>query len=50
MWQGPGRSTLPIVHDRDAVDEELFISIVLLEPLFCIVVLHTSVLIENTAV
>ncbi len=26
MWQGPGMSTLPIVHDRDAVDDEMFIS------------------------
>ena len=26
MWQGPGGSTLPIVHNRDAVDDELFIS------------------------
>ncbi len=26
MWQGPGRSTLPIVRDRDAVGDELFIS------------------------
>ncbi len=26
MWQGPGGSTLPIVRDRDAVGDELFIS------------------------
>ncbi len=26
MWQGPGGSTLPIVRNRDAVGEELFIS------------------------
>ncbi len=26
MWQGPGGSTLDIVLNRDAVDDELFIS------------------------
>ena len=26
MWQGPGGSTLPIVRDRAAVGDELFIS------------------------
>ena len=26
MWQGPGGSTLPIVYNRDAVGEEMFIS------------------------
>ncbi len=36
MWQGPGGSELPIVHDRDAVDDELFISSVG----FTAVVLH----------
>ena len=28
VWQGPGESTLPIVFDRDAVEDELFISAV----------------------
>ncbi|XP_064386146.1 uncharacterized protein LOC135334769 isoform X3 [Halichondria panicea] len=36
VWQGPGGSTLPIVRDRDAVDDELFISSVD----FTAVVLH----------
>ncbi len=26
LWQGPGGSTLPIVRNRAAVDDELFIS------------------------
>ncbi len=26
LWQGPGGSTLPIIRDRDAVGDELFIS------------------------
>ncbi len=26
MWQGPGGSTLPIVRDRNANNDELFIS------------------------
>ena len=51
MWQGPDGTNVPIGVPNNpntaAVDDEL----VFLElPLLCIVVPHTSVLMENTAV